>query len=113
MKNIAKELLKLGPKKIVVTGVEKENDIGAIAFDGEKYYSNFEKKYNTSYHGTGDVFTSALAGSLVSGKNLEEAIEISTKFTTECVRITYEDKKSEKYGVNFEKAIPYLIKLIL
>lgn len=108
-----KKLKKLGPKKVIITGVEKEEKIGAVGFDGTNYYSNFETKYNVSYHGTGDVFTSALSGSLVQGKTLEEAIKIATKFTTECVRLTYEDVNGTKYGVNFEQAIPYLIKLIL
>lgn len=112
IKQNAKELLALGPKKVIITGVEQEGKIGAVGYDGTNYYSNFETKYNISYHGTGDVFTSALSGSLVQGKTLEEAIKIATKFTTECVRLTYEDAKSEKYGVNFEKAIPYLIKLL-
>ena len=108
----AKELSKLGPKKVIITGVEKEDKIGAIGFDGTKYCSNFETKYDVSYHGTGDVFTSTLSGSLVQGKTLEEAIKIATKFTTECVRLTYEDKTGTQYGVNFEQAIPYLIKLL-
>jgi len=47
----------------------------------------------------------------VQGRNLEEAIKIATKFTTEAVRLTYEDINGTKYGVNFEQAIPYLIKL--
>ena len=44
---------------------------------------------------------------------MEEAIKIATKFTTECVRLTYEDKNGTKYGVNFEEALPYLLKLML
>lgn len=108
----AEELLALGPKKVIITGVEKGEKIGAVGFDGTNYYSNFEKKYDVSYHGTGDVFTSALSGSLVQGKTLEESIKIATKFTTECVRLTYEEQKGTKYGVNFEQAIPYLIKLL-
>ncbi len=113
IENLAKELKKLGTKNVVITGVEKENKMGAIGYDGEKYYSNFETKYNASYHGTGDVFTSSLSGSLVQGKTLEEAIKIATKFTTECVRLTYEDINGIKYGVNFEEALPYLLKLVL
>jgi len=113
IKETAKDLKKLGPKKVIITGVEKEGKLGAVGFDGIEYYSNFETKYDVSYHGTGDVFTSALSGSLVQGKTLEEAINIATKFTTECVRLTYEDVNGITYGVNFEQAIPYLIKLIL
>lgn len=113
IKNLAKELKQLGAKNIIITGVTNENKMGAIGYDGDKYYSNFEKKYNVSYHGTGDIFTSTLSGSLVQGKTLMEAITIATKFTTECVRLTYEDKNGTKYGVNFEQAIPYLVDLIL
>lgn len=113
IKQTAKGLKELGPKKVIITGVEQDEKIGAVGFDGTNYYSNFETKYNVSYHGTGDVFTSALSGSLVKGKTLEEAIKIATKFTTECVRLTYEDINGITYGVNFEEAIPYLIRLML
>lgn len=112
VKNIAQELKGLGSKNIVITGVEKEDKIGAIGFDGATYCYNFEQKYNANYHGTGDVFTSAMVGAIVQGKNLEEAIKIATRFTTEAVRLTYKDKNGRKYGVNFEQAIPYLIKML-
>lgn len=107
------KLTNLGPKQVVITGIEHENKIGALGFDGKNFYSNFETKYDVSYHGTGDVFTSTFAGCIVRGKNMEESIEIATKFTTECVRLTYEDKCKTKYGVNFEEALPFLIKQIL
>ncbi len=111
-KKIAENLQQLNGKTTVITGIEKENKIGAIGYDGIEFYSNFETKYNKSYHGTGDIFTSALVGSLLREKTLEEAIKIATKFTTECVRITYEDKNGIDYGVNFELAIPFLLKLL-
>lgn len=110
-KETIKELRKLGPKNIVITGVLEGEKIGAIGFDGNKYFSNFEIKYNANYHGTGDIFTSVLSGCLVQGKDLEKSITIATKYTTECVRLTYEDTNTIKYGVNFEKAIPYLLNL--
>lgn len=111
VKEIAKKLKKMGSKNVVITGVENGEKIGALAYNGQEYYMNFEKKYNANYHGTGDVFTSALTGSMVQGKSLDEAIKIATKFTTECVKLTYEDKNGTKYGVNFEQALPYLIKI--
>lgn len=110
---IAKDMLKVGGEKVVVTGIENDNKIGAIGFDGKNYYSNFETKYNKSYHGTGDIFTSVLVGCITNGKSLDDAIKIATKYTTECVRLSYEDKNSDDYGVKFEEAIPYLLKLIL
>ena len=112
VKEMAKKLKVLGSKNIVITGVENEGKMGAIAYNGTGYCSNFEQKYDASYHGTGDVFTSALTGSIVQGKTLEESIKIATKFTTEAVRLTYEDVNGTKYGVNFEQVIPYLIELL-
>ena len=109
----AKRLRELGPRDIVITGVEQRKKIGALGYDGIEFCSNFEKKYDVSYHGTGDIFTSTLSGCLTLGKTLEESITIATKFTTECVRITYEDEKGTKYGVNFEEAIPYLVKELI
>ncbi len=109
IKERAKELKEHGPQNVIITGVEESDKIGAIGYDGKNFYSNYEKKYDVSYHGTGDVFTSVLSGCLVLGKTIEESIKIATKFTTECVRLTYEDKDGIKYGVNFEQAIPLLI----
>jgi len=111
-KNIAQELQSICAKTIVMTGIEQQGRIGAVGFNGKEFYSNFETKYEKNYHGTGDIFTSTLAGCFAQGKTLEESIKIATKFTTECVRITYEEENEIEYGVNFEKAIPYLWKLI-
>lgn len=111
-KKIARKLRTIGGTTTVITGIEDNNKIGAIGHDGKDFYSNFETKYQKSYHGTGDIFTSTLAASLVREKTLEEAINIATKFTTECVRLTYEDENGIDYGVNFEQAIPFLLKLL-
>lgn len=112
IENLAKELNNLFNNTVVITGVEQNNKIGAYGYDGKNFYNNFETKYPVNYHGTGDVFTSCLSGCLVKGKTLQAAITIATKFTTECVRLTYEDINGTKYGVNFEEAIPFLLKIL-
>ena len=100
---MSKKLKKLGSKNIIITGVEKEDKIGAIGYDGQKYCRNFETKYNVSYHGTGDVFTSALSGSLVLGKTIEEAREIIKTF----IEMIKREEKDEEKLKKLEDAIAF------
>ena len=75
-------------------------------------FSYFHKKLPTSYHGTGDVFSSVCVGALNNGLSLDKAIKIAADYTVECIRITAEEKGANAYGVNFELAIPYLLSLL-
>ena len=59
-------------------------------------------------HGTGDVYASAFAGSLLRGKSALEAASIAADFVVESMKKTLGDD-SHFYGVKFEKAIPYLV----
>ena len=60
------------------------------------------------YHGTGDVFASALLSGLLNDFSLKESGEIATDFVVECIENTKELGVS--YGVNFEQSTPYLLK---
>ena len=48
----------------------------------------------------------------MNGFPWQEAMRIAADYTAECIRITYEEKGGMWYGVHFEQAIPYLLKLI-
>ncbi len=115
IKEMLLKLADLGAKVSILTGVGfTEGMTGVMGYDSTSkeffYYSN--KKLPASYHGTGDVFASTLTGAMMNGKSLEEAIKIAADFTSYCIRITMEDSEGCWYGVNFEKAIPELIKMI-
>ncbi|MCR5496157.1 MAG: pyridoxamine kinase [Treponema sp.] len=104
-----KDLYKLGAKNVILTGVSfEENKLGAAIYDGANYDYYFTEKLNVSMHGTGDVYASAFAGSLLRGKSPKEAAAIAADFTVESMKKTIDDK-SHWYGVKFEKAIPLLI----
>lgn len=108
VKEILLKFSKMGVKFPVITGVSfNENELGAMGYDSEKqkFFSSFRKKYNEFFHGTGDVFASVLAGAIANGNDMPEATRMATDFTTECVRVTYEDKEADRYGSEFEKVM--------
>ena len=40
----------------------------------------------------------------------KEAIQVAADYTAECIRLTLQDSEKPWYGVNFEQAIPFLLK---
>lgn len=107
------ELAALGPGQVVLTGVYfKEKELGAATYDkytGEVSYV-FSERIPGYYHGTGDVFASALLASVLNGFNLSEATEIAVRFTTNSIRLTCEMKTDIRFGVDFERNIPGFLK---
>ena len=65
-----------------------------------------------SFHGTGDIFSSTCVGAMMNGMDWKEAVKVAADYTAECIRLTLEDPAKPWYGVNFEQAIPYLVKRI-
>lgn len=113
IENILIKLSGLGPKQVVLTGVYFEDDkLGAATYDkrtGVFGYS-FANRIEGFYHGTGDVFGSALLGALLNGFDLLEATDIAVSFTTESIKRTAEAKTDVRFGVNFEESIPNYLK---
>lgn len=102
----------LGAKKVVLTGVSFAPDqLGVMAYDAERnhFFHYFNEKLPASFHGTGDIFASAMTGTLMNGCSLEQALEIAVDYTVESIRKTMEDAEHRWYGVNFEQAIPLLV----
>ena len=107
------DLAETGTGKIVLTGVCFDTkNLGAASFDtktGKISYS-FSEKIEGYYHGTGDVFASALLAALLNGFSLDESTQIAVDFTVECIRRTKSEGTDERFGVNFECTIPSLIR---
>ena len=113
IQSVLKQLTALGTKTAVLTGVSLEKGkLGAYSYDAQKdsfyYYCNEEEPEH--FHGTGDIWASTLTGAIALGKPVEEAMQIACDFVKECIRITLAEENHNTYGVNFEQAIPYLLK---
>ena len=106
-------LYALGAKNVVLTGVYyNSEDLGAACYSGKDIYFTSHKIICPFYHGTGDVFASALTAALMNGKSLEKSADIAVDFTCRSITETIENNPERKYGVNFEQAIPSLLKNI-
>ena len=95
-----------------MTGVEEQNEC-AVYFNensvAARYATGTEKGF---FCGSGDVFASAFVGAIAVGKEYSQAVRIATDFTTACIRRSAKEVPDHRYGLNFEKEIPYLLKLL-
>ena len=110
-----RNLCKLGSKMAILTGISfTDNQLGVYAYDSrtDKYYSYFNKKIPVTFHGTGDIFASALCGALTKFGDTQKALEIAVDFTVECIDVTVKNGVKTWYGVEFEYALPYLMERI-
>lgn len=64
--------------------------------------------YPQNYPGTGDLFTSAMAGLLMAGKSLQQAVILAADFTSAAVQATMEGGGEVRHGVWFEPLLHVL-----
>ena len=112
IEDLLRRLADLGSPKVVLTGVSfEEGRLGAAAYDADQnaFSYSFCDRVDGYFHGTGDVFGSALLAATMSGKTLNEAVQIAVDYTHRCICLTVEAGQELRYGVCFERALPYLI----
>ena len=108
-----KKLSDLGAKKVVLTGIFfDDKQLGAATYDvanGEIAYA-LANRIQGYYHGTGDLFASALLSALLNDFNLHEAANIAVRFTTAAIQKTADAGTDIRFGVNFEQSIPEFLR---
>lgn len=108
IEDILRALSELGPKQVVLTGISfEEGKLGAAAYnrDDDHFDYYFSEQIEGYYHGTGDVFSSALLAAVLREKPLGEAIGIAVEFTVGSIRRTRAAGTDVKYGVDFEHGL--------
>jgi len=98
-----------------LTGISLEpGKCGVMAYDSrtDSYCEYYSEKLPVSFHGTGDVFSSACFAALMRGQNLEKALRTAVEYTVESIRQTISYDGHNWYGVDFESATPLLLKLL-
>lgn len=115
VKSVLKKLAELGAKKSVITGAETENGkTGFMGYDSENdtFFEYVHDLLPVSYHGTGDIYSSTAAGALMNGFDLKDSLTIAADYVVDCIKASMADKNVRWYGVNFEEAIPGLLRRI-
>ncbi len=115
IKAMLRNLCGLGAKVAVLTGMSFEaGRLGVVAYNREEdsYFTYFREHLPATFHGTGDIFASAFTGALTGGRTVDEALKVATDYTVECITLTLANPEHRIYGVDFESAIPYLLRRI-
>lgn len=95
-------------KKVIITDIRIEDEIGVMGYDGVEFFSYFRTKIDSKYHGSGDIFASSLLGALCNDIKLKDAIKIAIDFIWEIINETY-NNHNNAYGLDFEVKLPYYI----
>jgi len=114
IEGLLKGLAGLGPPQVVLTGVFfHEGHLGAAVYDRKAGVDfAFEEKVSGMYHGTGDIFASALTGALLNGFSLFDSARIAVRFTAGSIRRTQAAGTDVRFGVNFEQGLPDYIRAL-
>lgn len=113
LQDLMKKLSQTGASKVILTGIGfHDNETGAVCYDARtnEFSAYHNERIPGTYYGTGDLFASCITGALMNDYSLYDAMVLASDFTLECVRVTAADPHHKWYGVNFEKALPWLVR---
>ncbi len=99
------QLSRKGTRSVVLTGVTtRDGAIGSAYCDtatraADIYFNAF---VGQEYHGTGDLYTSVLLGTLLHGHSLAQSVEAAAQFVRDCAELSWGEGTPMQDGVRFE-----------
>lgn len=109
IEKICNELSKLGPSKIIISGIERGNDLENFIFEkGKKPKIVCKRKVGPCRSGTGDVFSSIISADAVNGLSLRESVEHASDFIAKTLKRTVELNLPLTDGICFEEFLTEL-----
>ncbi len=101
----------VGIKNIVITGINMDDDnVCCGVYDNGRVDFVKRKKVPGMYHGTGDVFASALLSAYEKGLNLKKSTEFAVWYVLEAILLTQKRYGNSHYGVDFEPLLHNIVK---
>lgn len=89
MQEAAKRLKDMGPEVVVITGGHLERITMDLYYDGNEFQRVESYKIRGEYHGTGCVFSSAIAAALATGYSPLESVRRAKGFVTDAISKAY------------------------
>jgi pyridoxine kinase len=107
---MTKEIMKLGPEAVVITGLREDECItNIVAGKEEEVYFLKSSRVGHERPGTGDVFSSIIAAQTVNGVSLPESVRQAADFVKKSIVISEELNVPVENGVCFEEILHLLI----
>ena len=103
--DLCKSLSKIGPAYVIITGFEQDGKIFNICYDSklDSIYKVGTEYNKISFSGTGDTFTSIVAGMITRGFSIEDSVKCATNFIYEAVNFTVKQENFDRNdGILFE-----------
>lgn len=112
LSSLVRQLQKLGPSAVVITGIRKGSDLVNAMAEGEGDVSFLGRSaVGEERPGTGDVFSSIIAGGCIRGWSLGKSAELAADFVRDCIVRSGELHIPVKNGVCFEQLLGRLCQM--
>lgn len=111
---MSENILSLGPKTVVVTGIhfldEKDNiqKMGNLAVSKNSSVLSAFPSIGGSYSGTGDLFASVIAAGMARGEQTADSMKLAGKFISYAVADSAEKQIPRNDGINYEQYLGML-----
>ncbi len=101
---LCEKLSAMGPQKIVISGLERGDDLENFIFERGKQPKTIRvHKVGPCRSGTGDVFSSIIAADAVNGVDFVDSVEHASAFIAKVLRRTIELDLPKTDGICFEE----------
>lgn len=109
LKNVMNKLSEMGPKKIVITGLQRGQYVTNLVYEtGKPIESISTKKVGKERSGTGDIFASIIAADAVNGVEFTTSVKKASDFIKRCIKKSIELDIPDTDGVCFEEYLTTL-----
>lgn len=106
---LIEKLTQLGPKQIVITGIEQGEYYVNYIYDHGSLHTIKSQKTGPGYPGTGDMFASIVAAYMLRGFTLTECVTFAVDFIAHCIAYSQDLGAVIPQGVIFEPLLGELI----
>ncbi|MGN0383925.1 MAG: pyridoxamine kinase [Eubacterium sp.] len=111
LQRIAKGISDMGPDRVVITGIERNDELVNFAYEkGREFIVLSSKKIGEYRSGTGDIFSAVVVGSLVRGNSFASSVQMAIDYINKCIKYTIESGAGIHEGLCFEEYLGDLAK---